>query len=210
MLNATNGDVLFTDQTVDLNSEFDLGLGKAHHASMNGGSIISQGMVYVPYGAQNNPSGGLIAYELNYKPYARRDVVKINNNEPTIINALANDGDSNGDALRFARVAGTDINVDDGSPDVVTTGFGSIEVFNPGDDLSHPHAAYLKFTPGAKFKRLEKFAYQVVDIAPKRKVNGIELSEPEPTHTPRRARAHVWLLDRRAYLSENLYQQGKE
>ena len=199
VLNAANGDELFTDQTVDLNSEFSLGLNKPHHASLNGGSIISQGMVYVPYGAQNNPSGGLIAYELNYKPYASGDIVWITNNESTIINALANDGDPNGDALQFARVAGTEINVNDGSPDVVTTEFGSIEVFNPGDDHSRPLAAYLKYTPNDRFKRLEKFVYQVVDIAPKRKVNGVELDEPEPTHTPRSAEAIVWLLDKRAF-----------
>ena len=55
VLNAVNGKLLFTDQSVDLNTVFDLGLSKPHHASMNGGAIISRGMVYVPYGAQNNP-----------------------------------------------------------------------------------------------------------------------------------------------------------
>jgi outer membrane protein assembly factor BamB len=196
-LNAATGEVLFSDQTVDLNAEFNLSLGKPHHASMNGGSIISKGMVYVPYGAQNNPSGGLIAYELNFKPYAWRDVVWVSNNESTIINALANDFDPNGDSLQFSQVAGVEINIDDGLPDVVTTMYGTIEVFNPGDDMSQPFAAYLKYTPNDKFKRLQKFAYQVEDMAPKRKVNGVELEEPEPTHTPRHARAIVWLLDKR-------------
>jgi len=45
-----------------------LGLGKPHHASMNTGALISNGMVYTGYGAQNNPSGGIIAYKINVKP----------------------------------------------------------------------------------------------------------------------------------------------
>ena len=195
VLNAANGELVFSDQTIDLNSEFGLGLVKPHHASMNGGSIISNGMVYVPYGAQNNPSGGLIAYEINRRPHARWDVGVTYNRKPIIINALANDDDPNGDALRFVRVAGTDINPDDGNADVVNLNFGTIEVFNPGDDASSPSAAYLKFTPNPNSRRFEKFTYQVEDIAPPRKVNGIELNEPEPTHTPRRAQAKVWLLN---------------
>lgn len=66
LFNAANGKALFTDQTRDLNAVFSLGLGKPHHASMNAGALISNGMVYVPYGAQNNPSGGMIAYRLGY------------------------------------------------------------------------------------------------------------------------------------------------
>lgn len=65
VLGAGDGQQFFTDQTVDLNVRFNLGLNKPHHASMNGGTLISDGMVYVPYGAQNNPSGGMIAYRLN-------------------------------------------------------------------------------------------------------------------------------------------------
>jgi len=193
VLNAKNGEVLFSDQTIDLNSEFNLGLDKPHHASMNGGSIISKGMVYVPYGAQNNPSGGMIAYEVNHKPYARKDIAWIHNKKPIIINALTNDGDRNGDTLQFIRVAGTKINVDDGVADLVPFKFGTIEVFNLGDDNSHPHAAYLKFTPNRKFSHFADFSYQIADVAPKRKVNGIELNEFEPTHKPRYARAQVWL-----------------
>jgi outer membrane protein assembly factor BamB len=64
VLNSDNGAPLFTDQTLDLNTRFNLGLGKPHHASMNAGTVISDGMVFVPYGAQNNPSGGMIAYRL--------------------------------------------------------------------------------------------------------------------------------------------------
>lgn len=43
---------------------FNLGLGKPHHAGMNAGDDGAGGMVYIPYGAQNNPSGGIIAYTL--------------------------------------------------------------------------------------------------------------------------------------------------
>lgn len=64
VLGAADGKQLFTDQTLDLNVRFNLGLGKPHHASMNAGAVISDGMVYVPYGAQNNPSGGMIAYSV--------------------------------------------------------------------------------------------------------------------------------------------------
>ena len=64
VLGARDGKQFFTDQTLDLNVKFNLGLSKPHHASMNGGTLISDGMVYVPYGAQNNPSGGMIAYRL--------------------------------------------------------------------------------------------------------------------------------------------------
>jgi outer membrane protein assembly factor BamB len=63
-LDANNGSSKFTDQTPDLNARFNLGLGKVHHAAMNGGTVIANGMVFVPYGGQNNPSGGMIAYEL--------------------------------------------------------------------------------------------------------------------------------------------------
>jgi outer membrane protein assembly factor BamB len=64
VLDANNGKQLYTDQTPDLNVVFNLGLNKPHHASMNAGTVISDGMVYVPYGAQNNPSGGMIAYRV--------------------------------------------------------------------------------------------------------------------------------------------------
>ncbi len=63
ILDARNGQVLFTDQTRDLNAEFNLGLGKPHHVPMNAGAIVSDGMVYVPSGGQNNPSGGITVYK---------------------------------------------------------------------------------------------------------------------------------------------------
>ena len=54
VLDARKGEILFTDQTSDLNERFDLGLGKPHHAGMNSGTLISKGMVYGPYGNQNH------------------------------------------------------------------------------------------------------------------------------------------------------------
>lgn len=66
VLDARNGAQRFHDQTLDLNARFGLGLGKPHHAAMNAGTLIANGMVYVPYGGQNNPSGGVIAYRLDH------------------------------------------------------------------------------------------------------------------------------------------------
>jgi outer membrane protein assembly factor BamB len=63
-VDSKTGSILFSDQTLDLNAHYGLGLGKPHHAPMNGGALISDGMVYVPYGGQNEPSGGIIAYEV--------------------------------------------------------------------------------------------------------------------------------------------------
>jgi outer membrane protein assembly factor BamB len=62
VLSDDTGALRFQDQTLDLNARFGLGLGKPHHAGMNAGTIIANGTVYVPYGGQNNPSGGMIAY----------------------------------------------------------------------------------------------------------------------------------------------------
>ena len=193
VLDAKNGKLLFSDQSADLNEVFNLGLGKAHHASMNGGSIISNGMVYVPYGAQNNPSGGLIAYELNRAPRAKNDRVNVWRNESVIIDALANDVDRDGDALQFVVVAGKKINTNDNKADIVTLKFGRIEVFNRGDDEANPDAAYLRFTPNKKFKRSRSFIYRIADVAPNRQVNGVELDEAEPTHKARYAKARVKL-----------------
>ncbi len=63
-----NGEILFNDQTPDLNDLFSLGLGKPQHASMNAGTVISNGMIFVGYGGQNNPSGGILAYEIDGIP----------------------------------------------------------------------------------------------------------------------------------------------
>jgi len=68
VLNANTGKQLYRDQTLDLNATMNQGLGKPHHASMNTGVLISDGMVYTGYGAQNNPSGGMIAYKIDTKP----------------------------------------------------------------------------------------------------------------------------------------------
>ncbi|USN99085.1 MAG: PQQ-binding-like beta-propeller repeat protein [Phycisphaeraceae bacterium] len=194
VLSADDGSVRFCDQTPDLNDVFDLGLGKPHHASMNGGTVIANGMVYVPYGAQNNPSGGVMAYELNRRPEAADDLAVIKAGQPRLIDALGNDTDPNGDALRFIRVAGAQINLDDGVPDVIDTPYGTITVVNPGDDATHPDAGYLILMALPTFSSARTFDYVVEDLAPSRIVNGVETDEPNPTHTALAAGARVYLL----------------
>lgn len=185
VLNARNGRQVFEDQTPDLNALFDLGLGKPHHASMNGGTVIAGDMVYTPFGAQNNPSGGIYAYEVNHRPNAKKDTVNVHHNQSVRIDALANDSDPDGDALRFAYVAGHKINTDDGQADVIYRWYGTFEVFNPGDDAAEPDAAYIQFTPTFWFFGSRTVAYAVEDVAPNRVVNGVELDEPNPTHKAR-------------------------
>lgn len=73
VIDDDSGKILFKDQSPDLNEVFRLGLGKPHHASMNAGALISDGMVYVPYGGQNNPSGGIIAYKPSPKDKSGHD-----------------------------------------------------------------------------------------------------------------------------------------
>lgn len=63
-LDACTGAKLFEDQGPDLNAVLGLGLGKPQHANMNAGSLIANGMVFAPYGGQNSPAGGIIAYKL--------------------------------------------------------------------------------------------------------------------------------------------------
>jgi len=191
VLDARTGRTLFTDQTPDLNDVFDLGLGKPQHASMNGGAVIADGKVVVPYGAQNNPSGGLYVYKVNHRPIAVDDHVNAVPDAIIAIDALANDSDPDGDRLQFVRVAGRAVNADDGVPDMIVRPFGTIVVFNPGDDPARPNEAYLEFTRSNRYKGAIRFAYTVDDIAPNRVVNGIELDEPNPTHTPRRSRAWI-------------------
>ena len=196
VINARNGEILFTDQTPDLNELFDLALGKPHHAGMNSGTLIAKGMVYVPYGTQNHPAGGIIAYEVNHRPRATNDTIKVSGSAPLIIDALENDSDPDGDRLRFSKVGGQQIIQGDGLADTVELPYGKIEVFNPGDDPDNPEAAYLKLTPFRRFHGFRRVSYQVEDIPPNRVVNGIELDEPEPTHRSRTARASVLLLSR--------------
>lgn len=193
ILDAKSGQTLFHDQSLDLNAYYALGLSKPHHASMNGGSLVSNGMVYVPYGAQNNPSGGLIAYELNEKPIARKDQVKVWRIETMRIDALNNDSDPNGDKVRFTQVAGVDIIQGDGQADIINLAYGQVQVFNPGDDPNDPNAAYLLFTPNPYFLHSESMQYQIEDIAPAKEINGVALNEPEPTHTPRQANTSITL-----------------
>jgi outer membrane protein assembly factor BamB len=193
VLDAGNGDLLFVDRTPDLNEVFNLGIGKPHHSSMNGGTVIADGRVYVPFGAQNEPSGGIRAYELNYAPVAADDDVDVSAAEPTAIDALANDFDPNGDRLRFARVAGVEIDAEDGMPDTIERPYGTIVVVNPGDDPAEPDAAYLTFLASEEFVGSRTLPYTVEDLAPDRVVNGLVLDEPNPTHTARTGKALIRL-----------------
>lgn len=193
-MSARTGAILFSDQTPDLNEAFSLGLGKPHHASMDGGTTIADGMVFAPSGAQNNPSGGMFAYEINARPIARNDLVSVPDVESIIIDALANDTDPNGDRLQFVRVAGSNIDTEDGLPDEIHRPFGVIIVVNPGDDPDQPDAAYLEFIPSPHFHGVRKFWYRVEDLAPNRVVNGFELDDPTPNHTPRTDFARVRLV----------------
>ena len=196
VLNARRGNVLFVDQTPDLNEVFDLGLGKPQHASMNGGTIIADGMVFVPFGAQNEPSGGVYAYEINQRPQARDDRARATTGETVMIDALANDCDPDGDRLRFNQVAGTRINTEDQTPDTIARPYGTIVVVNPGDDPAEPDAAYLQFTPAPHFRGTRIIHYAVEDMAPNRVVNGVKLDEPNPTHTPRTDGARIRISNR--------------
>lgn len=191
VLNADDGSLLFADQTPDLNEIYDLGLAKPHHASMNGGAVIANGKVYVPYGAQNNPSGGIITYEVNHRPHAVDDEVDVQAGVQIVIDALANDTDPDGDRLGFTRVAGQQVDIADGMPDTIVRPFGTLVVFNPGDDNDQPDAAYVLFTPSEDFTGARTFPYRIEDLAPRRVVNGQELDEPNPTHTPRSSTAHI-------------------
>jgi len=65
ILDSRSGQLLFHDQTMDLNRQFGLGLTSPNHAAMNAGTVIANGMVFVPYGGQNEPSGGIIAYRID-------------------------------------------------------------------------------------------------------------------------------------------------
>ena len=191
VLSARNGRVLFHDQTPDLNEVLDLGLGKPHHASANGGTIIADGKLYVPFGAQNNPSGGVYAYEINHRPMAVNDRIEVQPGETVVIDALANDSDPDGDRLQFVRVANRWTNAEDGTPDTIVRPFGTIDVVNPGDDPGEPERAYLLFMPSERFHGSHNITYTIADSAPNRVVNGVELDEANLTHTPRKSSARI-------------------
>jgi outer membrane protein assembly factor BamB len=191
VLDSGDGTVLLADRTPDLNDVFDLGLGKPHHASMNGGTVVADGMVFVPLGAQNNPSGGVYAYRVNQRPLAANDVAIVSADAAVDIDVLANDADPDGDRLRFARVAGREIDATDGAPDKIVLPFGTVVVFNPGDDAADPEAAYLRLIPSAGFRGRRLIRYSIEDVAPDRVLNGIVLDEPDPTHIPRRDSARI-------------------
>jgi len=175
VLNAKNGQTLFNDQALDLNERFFLGLGKPHHASMNGGALIADGTIYVPYGGQNYPAGGVIAYEPNYAPVVGNDIAISTPEEAVTIRALKNDLDANGDAKRFTRVWGGPVNTDDHVPDVITQRKGTVTIVNPGDDPNDPEAAYITFVPRAGFIGAVKLNYSIEDMAPAAFVNGAEV-----------------------------------
>lgn len=198
-LRARDGKVMFRDQTLDLNEHFDLGLGKAHHASMNGGSLIADGMVYVPYGGQNNPSGGVIAYEINRKPIARKDRFSIKGKKKHRLDPLANDSDPNGDKIRFTKVGGHMIDTTDNFPDTIDLPFGWLRVFNPGDNSAHPEQAYIEFKPNRRFRRSQRISYTIEDLAPSLVVNGETLETPNPTHRPRKSNTWIKLVRGNSY-----------
>jgi outer membrane protein assembly factor BamB len=184
---AATGRIVFRDQTLDLNAQFNLGLGKAHHAAMNGGTVISDSMVYVPYGGQNNPSGGIIAYELNAAPVAQDDVLTAAADKTVAIYPLANDRDPNGDALRIASIEGVALGAPVGTASqFVSTAYGTVEVVNRAP------MQYLLLTPRAGLRGGFSIAYSVADKAPLRRVNGKVLAgQDEPTHKARTDSAHI-------------------
>ena len=183
-LNAKTGAQLFTDQTPDLNEHFNLGLGKPHHASMNAGTVISKGRVFVPYGGQNNPSGGMFAYELNYPPIVLPTLGATRKNTPVRLNILANSFDANGDRISVSSVAGQAVNAGDGVPDSLNTSYGQIKVYNRGDNPAEPEAAYVLLTPKPGFSGFASLNFTIQDEAPMRKLNGVSTNEPELTHRP--------------------------
>ena len=69
--------------------------------------------------------------------------------------------------------------------------YDEIEVFNVGDDVDNPGAAYLKFSPSGPLHGSRRFTYQIEDVPPNRVVNGKVLDEPEPSRRPRIAQARV-------------------
>ena len=194
VLDADDGSPLFNDQTPDLNQVFDLGLGKPHHAGMNTGAVITNGRVFVGYGAQNNPSGGIFAYEINHQPVAKPDLALIGAGETVVIDALGNDDDAHGDRLRFITVAGQTIDTSDNEAATIVLPFGKLEVFNPGDHPTDPEAAFLRLTTNDRPYFVGKIPYTVEDLAPNRIVNGVVIDEPNPTHVPRTDDTKVFVL----------------
>ena len=67
-LDAQTGELLYEDRTEDVRDLLSLGAGKPHHLALNTGVLVSDGMVFTGYGGQNNPSGGIIAWEIDTVP----------------------------------------------------------------------------------------------------------------------------------------------
>ena len=192
ILNKSNGEILFEDQTLDLDQHFGIGLGKPHHASMNAGSIITDGKILVPYGSQNNPSGGIIAYAINHKPKARNDTATFRTNVPLIIDVLHNDKDPDGDQLQITHIGNHPVNILDGNVDKFYLKNAIVEVISRGDNPDHQNKNYLQITVTGKKKRLN-FKYSVEDMAPKQVINNQEVDAIESTHTARKSSAKVKL-----------------
>jgi len=192
ILDKSNGEILFEDQTLDLDQHFGIGLGKPHHASMNAGSIITNGKILVPYGSQNNPSGGIIAYAINHKPKAKNDKAIFRKNVPLVIDVLQNDKDPDGDQLQITHIANQPVNILDGNVDKFYLKNLIVEVFSRGDDSSHPDKSYLRVTVKGKKKRV-RFNYSVADMAPKQVINNQPVDAVETTHTARKSSAKVKL-----------------
>lgn len=193
VIDRARGTVLFEDQTVDLNELFGLGLGKPHHAGMNAGALVANGMVYTPYGGQNNPSGGIIAYEVNEKPTPGFDLYTVWRNQKERINILANDTDPNGDALRITAIRGRAVRQDDGQPDRIAFRDAIVTVYNRGDNPARPDSAYVEVEATPRAASTINIRYSVEDLAPNRIVNGGEVAEPEPSHTSRSASGLMFL-----------------
>ncbi|MES2295557.1 MAG: PQQ-binding-like beta-propeller repeat protein [Pseudomonadota bacterium] len=187
VVEASSGRIVFRDQTPDLNQVFNLGLGKPHHAAMNGGTVISDGMVYVPYGGQNNPSGGIIAYELNQAPLAQDDALTAAAGKTVNIYPLANDRDPNGDLLRISSIEGVALVAPvGGASQFVTTQYGVVEVVNGGA------VPYLRLTPRAGLRGAISMSYGISDVAPQRRVNGKPVAgQNETSHKARSDSAHI-------------------
>ena len=126
-----------------------------------------------------------------FPPIAFDYQVDVSAGESTVIDALANDVDANGDHLRFVRVAGVDIDTEDGLPDTIVRPYGALVVVNPGVDPAEPDAAYLTFLASEKFAGKRKAPYTVEDLAPNPVINGFALDEPNPSHTARTNEAQI-------------------
>lgn len=185
-MDARDGSVLFSDQSPDLNEVFGLGLDKPHHASMNVGAIVADGMIYAAFGAQNNPSGGMYVYAVNEAPKASDDRAVVRRGRNAVrFRPLANDRDPNRDALTLVELAGQAVVADDGLPDRIDVEAGTFWAFHPGDAGFNGRRPVVRFVKNPNAVGTVEVGYVVADVAPNRVVNGAELDEANPTHRVR-------------------------